>query len=254
MAALGKGRRERRRPPAGTPRRKAPFWRPRGRRAGPRTQAALPALLLSLLLSLLLASPALLAAGPAPAGERDGLAAPDPAREPGSARDPLPARELRPPWILVDTRSHTLALMAGGRPQRVFPNISLGRGGVARLRHRGDGTTPLGEYHIAWINRNSRFHIFLGFDYPNADLARRGLEAGLIDGTTYRRILRALAAGRVPPQGTALGGYLGIHGLGRGDPFIHARFNWTQGCIALTNREIEELARRVRVGTRVLIR
>lgn len=160
----------------------------------------------------------------------------------------------REPWILVDTQTHTLAVMQDGRPRRVFRNIALGRGGVARLRRRGDGTTPLGEYHIAWINRKSRFHIFFGFDYPNAELAREALARGLIDRATYEAIRRALAEGRVPPQGTALGGYLGIHGLGRGDPLIHARFNWTQGCIALTNEEIEELAHWVRVGTRVLIR
>jgi len=173
------------------------------------------------------------------------LAVPAPAG--ASAGDPEP-------WVLVDTRAHTLAVIQDGRPRRVFRNIALGRGGVARLRRRGDGATPLGEYHIAWINRNSRFHIFLGLDYPNAGLAREALAQGLIDRPTYEAIRHALAAGRVPPQGTALGGYLGIHGLGRGDPLVHARFNWTQGCIALTNEEIEELARWVRVGTRVLIR
>jgi lipoprotein-anchoring transpeptidase ErfK/SrfK len=44
---------------------------------------------------------------------------------------------------------------------------------------------------------------------------------------------------------------IGIHGLGNGDPLIHEEFNWTDGCIALTNEEVDELASWIHLGTRV---
>ncbi len=67
-------------------------------------------------------------------------------------------------------------------------------------------------------------------------------------------ILRAFQEQAIPPQETPLGGYIGIHGIGRGDPAIHQKFNWTQGCIALTNRQIDDLSKWVHVGMRVVIR
>ena len=59
--------------------------------------------------------------------------------------------------------------------------------------------------------------------------------------------------GQTPPQNTALGGYIGIHGLGNRDPAIHKKMNWTDGCIALTDEQIEQLAQWIDVGTRVVI-
>ena len=58
----------------------------------------------------------------------------------------------------------------------------------------------------------------------------------------------------MPPQQTALGGHIGIHGIGAGDPRIHEDFNWTSGCIALTNAQIDDLAGWVRLGMRVVVR
>jgi hypothetical protein len=67
-------------------------------------------------------------------------------------------------------------------------------------------------------------------------------------------VRRALRTNSVPPQNTPLGGFIGIHGIGIGDPKIHALFNWTEGCIALTNEQVDELAQWVHVGTPVTIR
>ena len=60
--------------------------------------------------------------------------------------------------------------------------------------------------------------------------------------------------GRPPPQDTALGGYIGIHGVGAGDPAVHEDFNWTEGCVALTDAQIDALLRHITVGTAVEIR
>jgi murein L,D-transpeptidase YafK len=157
------------------------------------------------------------------------------------------------PWLLVDTSRQALSVMVGDEVREVFGNISVGRGGSAELRFRGDGRTPKGNFHVAWVNPQSRFHLFFGLDYPNLDHAERALQADRIDSETYSRIGRAVQRGQTPPQDTPLGGYIGIHGLGRQDPRLHEILNWTQGCVALTDRQIDQLARWVEVGMRVVI-
>jgi murein L,D-transpeptidase YafK len=157
-------------------------------------------------------------------------------------------------WLLVDTAQKTLTVMQGERVRRSYNNISIGRGGTTPDKRRDDDKTPLGEFRIARIDPDSHFHRFFGFDYPSLEQAERALESGDIDGQQYLRIRQALRSAKMPPQQTALGGFLGIHGVGKGDPRIHEQFNWTSGCIALTNAQIDDLAAWVRLGMRVVIR
>lgn len=159
------------------------------------------------------------------------------------------------PWILVDTRALSLTVFsAENHVLARFDNISIGSGGVAEMRRRGDETTPLGTFHVAWIDRSSRYGTFYGFDFPNASIARRAYAEGFIGKAELDAILRALRRHRTPPQNTALGGRLGIHGLGHSDPRIHEAVNWTDGCIALTNEQISELSHWIHLGTRVVVR
>lgn len=156
-------------------------------------------------------------------------------------------------WIMVDTEGQTLTVVEGDEVKQVFSNISVGRNGPADHRLAGDGRTPLGMFHVAWINPNSRFHLFFGLDYPNHDQAEQAFRQKLIDFDTYYAIRRALFLGNLPPQNTALGGNIGIHGLGHGDARIHKVANWTDGCIALTNEQIDQLAQWITLGTKVVI-
>ncbi len=157
-------------------------------------------------------------------------------------------------WILVDTQAHSLSVWEHGRLVEKFDHIAIGRKGASELKYSGDKKTPVGRYRVTRITRSKRFHLYIGLDYPNLDDARRARDAGILGEQAFEDIRRAIAASKVPPQDTALGGHIGIHGIGRGDPQIHELFDWTNGCIALTNEEIERLARRVRVGTLVVIR
>lgn len=157
-------------------------------------------------------------------------------------------------WLLVDTEHRTLAVMQGDRVRRSYDNISIGRGGTTPDKRMNDEKTPLGEFRIARIERDSPFHLFLGFDYPSLEQAGRALAAGDISGQQFLKIRNALRSEKIPPQQTALGGFIGIHGVGAGDPGIHERFNWTSGCIALTNAQMDDLAARVRLGMRVVVR
>lgn len=93
---------------------------------------------------------------------------------------------------------------------------------------RGDRRTPEGDYVIDRRNARSRFHLSLGISYPNED-----------------DIARAEAAGLDP------GDNIFIHG--RGPEFRRARGDWTDGCIAVTDREMERIYAMVRTGTPITI-
>jgi murein L,D-transpeptidase YafK len=157
-------------------------------------------------------------------------------------------------WLLVNTKSHDLHVMAGNRIVESFDHIAIGRRGASFDKQRGDDKTPLGEYRIGWINQSSQFHRFFGFTYPNLDVAKRAFDRGIIGGDTLRQIMDAHFEQSVPPQSTPLGGRIGIHGVGRGSASVHELFDWTHGCVALTNRQVDRLTQWIRRGTAVVIR
>ncbi|HSH29702.1 MAG TPA: L,D-transpeptidase, partial [Thiohalobacter sp.] len=156
-------------------------------------------------------------------------------------------------WLRIDTTALELHVMRGGERLRTYRDIAIGRYGTTAAKRAGDGKTPLGEFRIVRIAARTRFHRFYGLDYPNLAHARAGLQAGRITVKQFARIRQALHRGIEPPQHTALGGYIGIHGLGDGDPAVHADFNWTEGCIALTNAQVDDLAQWIDKGVRVVI-
>lgn len=157
-------------------------------------------------------------------------------------------------WLLVDTEALTLAIMRGDTVVRRYDNIAIGSNGPTLAKLVSDETTPLGEFRISGINPRSRYHLFMALDYPTMEHAQRALEDGRIDVEEYAEVSRAWLQGSPPPQNTRLGGYLGIHGLGNGSSEIHGIVNWTDGCIAVTNEQMDELAGLVGVGTKVSVR
>jgi len=157
-------------------------------------------------------------------------------------------------WLLVETDSRVLKVMEGEEALEVFDHIAIGRRGAGFEKMRNDDKTPLGEYRIGWINENSKFHRFFGFTYPNSDNAQRAYQEGLIGEDTFHSILRASRGESIPPQNTELGGQIGIHGLGRANSAVHENFDWTHGCIAMTDQQIDRLTRWIRKGTLVVIR
>ena len=157
-------------------------------------------------------------------------------------------------WLLVDTVNLRLMVMQGSDVVHTYAGISIGRDGVSREKIRGDQRTPVGRFRIAWIREESGFHRFLGLDYPDRKRAWRARENMQLEEGDWQAIRRAHESGKIPPQGTPLGGQIGIHGLGEGDPEIHGMFNWTNGCVALTNEQLDDLMQWVHIGTRVDIR
>ena len=157
-------------------------------------------------------------------------------------------------WLLVDTQALTLTVMDGEWPQLTLHNLAMGRYGTSRAKRRGDRTTPLGRFRITRIERDSAFHRFIRLNYPDVERADQAYREGLIGDAERQAILAAHRRDAAPPQNTALGGHIGIHGLGRGDPRLHRTMNWTKGCIALTDEQIDTLLTWVHVGMLVEIR
>ena len=128
--------------------------------------------------------------------------------------------------------------------------VSLGVEPRSGKEVQGDKRTPVGRYYITHKNGGSRFHRFLGLSYPNEEDADRGYRRGLISAGEWADIFLANLHGDDPPYSTRLGGRVGIHGFG-GRPYVPV--DWTDGCIAISDGEIEYLFDVVAVGTPVII-
>ena len=158
--------------------------------------------------------------------------------------------------IEIVKSEQVLNLKRGNHTLQSF-KIAYGKGDRAPKRKRGDNRTPIGNYQVLDFKSDSKFHYFMQINYPNMIDAWHGYKDRLISPAEYKQIAISFKNQEMPPQDTALGGYIGIHGLGEitDDKIkIHAALNWTEGCIALTNDEINILRKYVTKGTPVLIR
>lgn len=154
--------------------------------------------------------------------------------------------KLAKPRIVIRKKERSLEVYDGDRLVKTYA-IALGFAPEGDKEREGDGRTPEGEFYVFTKNPKSQFHLSLGLSYPSKDDAKRGLANGLISVAEHDAIVSAINAGKMPPQKTALGGEIYIHGGGRDN-------DWTWGCTALKNEDIEEIFRSIEVGTKVEIR
>ena len=131
--------------------------------------------------------------------------------------------------IVVNKSARKMYLLHHDKVLRDF-DIDLGFAPDGHKQFEGDGKTPEGTYYIDRRNPNSDFHLSLGISYPNAE-----------------DIAFARAQGKSP------GGDIFIHGQPNGAAKTK-RGDWTWGCIAVKNREIEDIYAMVRTGTPITIR
>jgi murein L,D-transpeptidase YafK len=150
----------------------------------------------------------------------------------------LPLKGVR---LVLDKSDRRLELWSGKTFVKAYL-VGLGTAPEGDKVRQGDRKTPDGDFHIVNRNDKSSFHLFLGISYPNTEDADRGLAAGLVTAEEAQLIREADTAVRVPPWNTDLGGKIGIHGGGAG-------VDWTWGCIAVEDFEVDELWEVVRVGT-----
>ena len=135
--------------------------------------------------------------------------------------------------IVIEKKAHRLTLFHLGRPMRSY-QVALGGQPLGDKLSAGDRRTPEGLFSIEDRNPNSQYHLSLRISYPDA--AHRA---------------RAEALGVSP------GGDIMIHGLPNGRGRVgaaHRAYDWTNGCVALTDEEIEEIWSAVPIGTPVHIK
>jgi LysM repeat protein len=155
--------------------------------------------------------------------------------------------------VTIDKSDHTLTLSVDGVTIKTY-SIALGDGGPDDKNVSGDHKTPEGEFYITEkkvivppdSTLGSRW---IRLSYPNTEDADRGVRQGIIDQSTHDEIVNAIANRQTPPQYTALGSAVGIHG-----GLTPAKgLDWTWGSAALSNADIEELFDYVQIGTKVVI-
>jgi murein L,D-transpeptidase YafK len=151
----------------------------------------------------------------------------------GSAHANLSSDEqVKADLVVVYKRERVLQLKRAGEVLRTFP-IALGREPNGPKLQEGDGRTPEGVYTLDWRNPTSQFHRSIHVSYPRPGDADHALRWG------------------VSP-----GGQIMLHGLPNGvaaERVGHPTRDWTEGCIALTNEQIEEIWARVEDGTTIII-
>lgn len=143
---------------------------------------------------------------------------------------PVSARADR---VVVEKHAHTLTLYRGKVELKTY-SVALGRGGAGPKTEAGDNKVPEGTYRIIGRNARSEFHRALRVGYPTPAQAR-------IDAR----------------EGVRPGGDIMVHGIRNGLGWLgplHRSVDWTRGCVALTDREMDEVWRAVPDGTPIEIR
>ena len=133
--------------------------------------------------------------------------------------------------IVIEKNDHRMSLFSHGQIVHVY-GVALGRASGTKIQE-GDHKTPEGKYKIVSKNQNSQFHLSLLLSYPNELDKERAREMGVDPGNSIE-----------------------IHGLQNGLGWVgplHKTIDWTDGCIAVTDEEIEEIASLVTPGTTVII-
>ena len=143
------------------------------------------------------------------------------------------AAELAKPRIEVFKTRRELLLYDGERLIKTY-QVALGSNPITPKVRQGDRATPEGTYFICLKNPQSKFHLSLAISYPGPADARRGLKDGLITSRQCKAILRADANRTTPPWDTKLGGEVFVHGHGSSP-------DWTWGCVALDDADMDEL-------------
>ena len=134
--------------------------------------------------------------------------------------------------VLIEKSERRLTLLREGKVLKQY-RVALGKQPVGDKEQEGDRRTPEGEYKLDWRNTGSRYHLSLHISYPDR---------------SHTEQARA--------KGVSPGGDIMIHGLRDGMGWIgklHRMMDWTNGCIAVTNPETEEIGRAVRDGTPIKI-
>lgn len=164
--------------------------------------------------------------------------------------------DLKDVQIVIDRSNYTLELFSDTLLVKKYKAV-FGKNSNKIKTSVTDFVTPSGEFQICKIDTNTQYHKFLQINYPNIRDAAEALKDGYIKKEEHDLIVNKIKENECPPENTALGANIGIQGTGKYNfifknlPFI---FNWTNGSIAVSNENIDELYHVVKIGTPVRIK
>lgn len=136
-------------------------------------------------------------------------------------------------FIVVQKQSRVIALWKDGSLIKTYPIMAMGANPVGQKVYEGDERTPEGQYYINEKHVSNNFQKFMNISYPNA-----------------KDVAMARKMGLKP------GGNVGFHGDRGGVSGFFQRFdkNWTDGCIAMRNADLDDMYDKIAVGTPILIK
>ncbi|MBI4815364.1 MAG: L,D-transpeptidase family protein [Deltaproteobacteria bacterium] len=149
--------------------------------------------------------------------------------------------------FIVVTKHNRRITLCDGPTASFSVCMGLGWAPTGDKEREGDGRTPEGNFYVARLVPSSSYYKAFLVSYPGIDDATRGYAAGLITQSERDAIIAANNARTEPPQQTALGGLIEIHGGG-------GSVDWTAGCLAIDNANIDRLWAVVGTGDDVIIR
>lgn len=158
--------------------------------------------------------------------------------------------------LVVNRKTYTLNLYEDTVFVKSY-RASFGRNLLDKKKVANDGATPVGEYKICSIQNDPTYYKFLKLNYPNLDDAVEALRKSLITQKEFNEIKFQFYYEDCIDANTVLGGNIGIHGLGRLNyifknlPFV---YNWTNGSIAISNENLDEILKVIHKGTKVVIK
>lgn len=183
-----------------------------------------------LLTSVFIGSGLLVSVIPAPSGAENVVFEPAPV----SKSTPIGTA-----YIIIDKSDYELHVYDAKGWYATYP-VVFGNNSLADKRMEGDKNTPEGTFKIISKRVHSKWHRFMGIDYPNKE--------------SWEKFKRRKAQGEIPVN-ARIGGAIGIHGTWPHEDFQIDRYrNWTLGCISMKNGDVQELYSYIPGGTTVIIR
>ena len=160
------------------------------------------------------------------------------------------------PSIIIDRKNYSLNLFSDSLKIKSYKVVFGSNSGAEKLS-KNDFITPNGKYKICSIDTDLKYYKKLKLNYPNTQDAVRGLRNNIISKIEYTTILNSLEHNKCSYSYTKLGANISVHGIGKYNfifknlPFV---FNWTNGSIAMSNENIDELINILPIGTTIVIK
>jgi murein L,D-transpeptidase YafK len=157
--------------------------------------------------------------------------------------------------IQIDRKKYTLDLYSDTVLVKSYDAV-FGKNSSSHKTFNNDYATPTGRYEICTIDTAFKYHKLFRLNYPNRKDATEALQMKLITRDEYNKIIPEVEIGNCAPI-TNDKLIIGIHGIGKLDlifknlPFV---YNWTNGSIAVSNEDIDEIYSAIKIGTEVVIK